>query len=313
MDHPDAFDKLVGAIALDPSREDRIRKETEKLRLFVRGSDLGALASGDLYVQGSWAYGTVARPVKPESEYDVDLVLPVDAGRLPPVDRNPRGLVRRLSSSLELNPAYRGKTSIRNACVRIHFPPDFHLDVVPADQPRGVSSPGRVPHQARNEWRPTNPRGYADWVRAVDKGSQGRFVKTVTMLKRWRERTFAPGRGPRSIVLTTLAGQASPLTRDAHDLPIVARAWAHPSLAAYFADTVEIMAAELRDPMRKVLNPIDASEEITRDWPEEDRHLFARRLEELKATVCAAYAETDARRSFDLWREAFPVDFPGHP
>lgn len=136
-------------------------------------------------------------------------------------------LYRGIRDDLLANPALRPLVREKTRCLRLDYPGQFHLDVLPA---RPVSHDPRdtrveIPDRELRCFMPSNPRGYVEWycAQAATWQRQARgtaplpppepvhakpaLTLAVQLLKRRRSVAFA-GRAnaPRSIVLTTLAG-----------------------------------------------------------------------------------------------------------
>lgn len=178
----------------------------------------------DIFPQGSLRIGTTVRPIG-RDEYDLDLVLALLAlfGTADPV-----WVLDLVERQLRAHGTYGPMVERMNRCVRLNFAGQFHLDILPA-RPDGAYGDTflLVPDRRLEEWKPSNPKGYAAWfeaqsayrrVIAMQKAieplpqPEGAEDKTplqlvVQLLKRWRDvRYDDPDLAPISIVLTTLAG-----------------------------------------------------------------------------------------------------------
>ena len=117
-------------------------------------------------------------PLGRSMEYDVDVCCLLDLEAVPDGTEEPKRLVRWLARRLKRVEAYSEKVSTRPRCIRIEFPGDFHLDVVPVVEDRALGSVGflvpnqavdgvslLVPNRDINGWEATNPQGLARWYR----------------------------------------------------------------------------------------------------------------------------------------------------
>jgi len=181
-----------------------------------------------IYPQGSLRLGTTVKPLA-DGEYDLDIVyeLQVDYTAIP----KPVVLLDMIELRLRQHGTYRNMVERKNRCVRVNYWGQFHLDILPAALDRVCGGTCvRVPDRSTEWWKPSNPRGYADYFerRALTPASfaegsvkasveqlpdhlpheaKTTLQKEVQLIKRLRDVTFA-GRcelAPISIVLTTLA------------------------------------------------------------------------------------------------------------
>lgn len=194
-----------------------------------------------IYPQGSFALGTVNKPISDEDDYDLDLVCQVENGT---------GLNAEMLKLKVVKPWLTGYKKTKNdieekrRCWHVEYEdvPSFHMDVIPA-----------LPHHTLNgdstmiditdkdedripvyQYQGSNPKGYVKWFfdrcRQKKKSSiDGRIMnfnmaqqedlkqnknktclqKSVQLLKRHRDIMFEndPDNKPISIIITTLAGQ----------------------------------------------------------------------------------------------------------
>jgi hypothetical protein len=194
-------------------------------------------AGGQIYPQGSFALGTVVRPIAAEADYDIDLVCRRELLR---VSTTQQGLKSDVGSALAgyLATGPQGKPTLVEGkrCWTLDYGAEpFHMDVLPAipneeARPNGIS----ITDKSYRRWLPSNPLGYAIWFKermaeelqearqmiAVSKRMEVDEVpdwqvkttlqRAVQALKRHRDIRFQ-GREdvkPASIIITTLAGLA---------------------------------------------------------------------------------------------------------
>ena len=194
--------------------------------------------SPHIFPQGSQRLGTTTKPVA-QTEFDLDAVclMQIDSSVHP-------GLVYRfLWDRLWENKVYRGMMTRMPRCIRLAYAGDFHLDIAPAvpDLQCGGScllvpdldANLALEHPANDEWKSTNPQGYAKWfedrckpvmvfgekyLRAqVDPIPEAEPIhakpalkRSVQLFKRWRDVEYTDRKdlAPPSIILTTLSGNS---------------------------------------------------------------------------------------------------------
>lgn len=193
-----------------------------------------------IYPQGSFALGTVIKPISDEDDYDLDLVCQVENG------------IHLSAEELKVDvvkPWLAGYKKTKNGieekrrCWHVEYEdvPNFHMDVIPAI-PRypSISDSTMISITDKDEDRDpvygfqgSNPKGYIKWffgrcrqrkVASVDgkimnydmaqqedlkkNKNKTKLQKAVQILKRHRDVMFekGPDDKPISIIITTLAG-----------------------------------------------------------------------------------------------------------
>lgn len=242
--------------------------------------------SPEIYAQGSMAIGTTVKP-KGRDEYDLDAVLQMDLAGHPTYEENPVQLLVDLEKHLQGIPEYKGVVEKRTRCVCLNFPGDFHLDVIPATPEGRTFFPGciKVPDRNERDWKPSNPKGFAEWINQAAKheifgmvlascrvepvpGEEPARMKpplkrVIQLLKRHRDMYFngSGKKKPPSIILTTLAGEASLLIQDFN-----------PSVAGVFIAVLEYIQARIDQALGilKVVNPSNPDERFSDKWEEEE-------------------------------------------
>ena len=125
------FERLLKNISLDEPKLNRIKSEHEDLRSALEADQNVRLALYETFLQGSYVHGTAIRPLGKRTDFDVDVCCSLDPGAVPKGTEEPKRLVRWLARLLKRVESYREKVSTRPRCVRIDFPGEFHMDVVP--------------------------------------------------------------------------------------------------------------------------------------------------------------------------------------
>lgn len=293
------FDGFLASLALDPTRQARIDSAVRHLREVVEGDPLLRRRRPRLVLQGSYAAGLAVRPLRARDEYDVDVVIELNAG----VSATAAAMLDWLGERFRRDALFRTRLRRHRRCVRIEYAGDFHLDVIPGR--RVYSSAGvfrgviKAPDRVAG-WRTSYPRGFLRWCARQEERTGDDFGRVVIMLKRWRDLQGPDRRRIRSIVFTTLLGRCVPnWTRDGVS-------W-RPD-ADIVAETLVRIDRYLRSRQRVpfVRNPSLASENLAHAWPQTH-------FEEFRAQIgVAAAAANAARRGSDprAWRRLFGDSFP---
>ncbi|MGD0904306.1 MAG: nucleotidyltransferase [Terracidiphilus sp.] len=229
----DLLARVCEELQLTPTRYDEAvaRYEAVCRWLDVEGS---AVASYEptIYPQGSMRIGTTVKPLGRE-EYDLDFVceFQVPASQM----GSPLDLLKHVAHRLREHKVYRELLEVKNRCVRLNYANEFHLDILPAcPDPKSGRDCIVVPDRQSQAWKPSNPRGYADWfedrcaitlfvefskhafaadaepIPAQEASHEKATLKhVVQLLKRWRDIYYQNrcDEAPISMVLTTLAAQ----------------------------------------------------------------------------------------------------------
>lgn len=173
-----------------------------------------------IYPQGSMALETTVRPLRQE-EYDLDLVC-----QLLRTGLDAMSVYNMVYARLMSHNTYATMVEKKNRCIRINYAHDFHLDIIPAepDVTRGGTAI-LVPDRSLVSWTPSNPKGFVGWFRGrcaiLKRAAKAEAVPSPTpaaqkpaltiavqLMKRRRDLFFSDATiAPRSVVLTTLAGE----------------------------------------------------------------------------------------------------------
>ena len=149
--------------------------------------------------QGSFALGTLIKPVDDDDEYDADIQIVMN----PNPEWEPKDYVLEIRRTLQSNKNYADKLRLKTRCVTVDYSGDFHLDVVPR-----VTKDGKhhVCNRIDNELEETDGTGYRDWFYEQNRITGGNLKRVVRLLKYLRD--HKNNYTAKSILLTTLAGDA---------------------------------------------------------------------------------------------------------
>lgn len=257
------------------------RYETVCRWLEGEGSALRAL-SPLIYPQGSMRIGTTVKPIG-RDEHDLDFVCEFRA--VPSILPPPLQAIVLLLARLRQHQSYAPIVEMKNRCVRLNYANEFHMDILPAfpDPSTGINCL-TVPDRESQSWKPSNPKGYADWfenrcslaettdaLRVLARaepipaqqtlGEKETLKKAVQLIKRWRDIRFQaqPDLAPISMVLTTLAAEAY-----RGEVSVVA------ALSGILSGIVsQVQASETRI---YVLNPGNPFEDLSERWDDSKKY-----------------------------------------
>ena len=224
-----------------------------------------------IYAQGSIRLGTTVKPLA-HVEFDVDLVC--EFGIKPSDD--PAIVKQMVGDRLKANKIYKEMIQEKPRCWELNYAGQFHMDVLPAIP--DVNKDGGclwVPDKNLGGWKPSNPKGYADWFKvemqpyqrilekraAVERmpndsvAAKVPLQRCIQILKRHRDKVFKenPNNAPISIVITTLATKAYNGQNNLIDTLIA---------------VIDGMPGQidLIDGKHKVLNPKNPAENFAEKW-----------------------------------------------
>lgn len=233
----------------------------------------------DIYSQGSLRIRTTVKP-RGRNEFDLDLVCEFQIG--PDTFLDPIELLDLVEERLRANDLYKDKVERMNRCIRITYKNDFHMDILPArPNPSGCLYGEHcvaVPDCDADDWKPSNPKGYALWFENAAREAVVKFRRmvepvpeqqayedlatlnrVVQLIKRRRDVSFEKSsvRPPISIVLTTLAAQ----NYSGHTSVFEA-------MSVVLSGIVS-MIPDMAEGRLKVVNPTNPAEDLSERWEDE--------------------------------------------
>jgi hypothetical protein len=161
-----------------------------------------------------------------------------------------------------------------------------------------------------NDWEPTNPQGFTDWMKNKDSIAKGNLRKVIRLMKYLRDHknSFT---GTRSILLTTLLGEQVTELRTLFDPGY------YSNVPTTLLHVVKDLDAWLQVRPAKPSIPDPSGSGVTFDhrWgPDPERaqatySYFRDRIHVHAAEIGEAYEEEDKDRSFQLWKSIFGDGF----
>jgi hypothetical protein len=229
------------ALNIPSSRYDEANKRYRTLTTLLEGCPRLAVLKPHMFPQGSFALGTVTRPLNGE-EYDLDFICHLLAAGH--TAHTPRNVYDLLFQRLKDHGTYEGMVELKNRCVRVIYANLFHMDItVAVSNPLCNNGGLLVPDRELRNWKASHPAGYVAWFkkRAILKPrfkllektfsqrhvalssqtdplpsehtqGQGPLRSMIRLFKRHRDVFFDKRPdidfAPISIIITTLASQA---------------------------------------------------------------------------------------------------------
>ena len=244
--------------------------------------------------QGSYALGTLIKPVDDNDEYDADIQIVMN----PNPKWEPKDYVNEISKTLRGNKTYAEKLRLKTRCVTVDYAGDFHLDVVPRVTINGKHC---VCNRAENKFEETDGDGYREWFKEKNRITKGNLKRVVRLLKHLRDHknSFTA----KSILLTTLAGyMIRPSDEGTQAVSTV-------------ADTLETVLTRMSEYLQQhpympeIKNPVLPTENFNRHWDQRRYANFRDRVKSYAATAKQAKAEQSGEKAIKLWQELFGETF----
>ena len=282
---------LRDEVNLNQSRLDRLETSVGAVNDYLK-DNLPGYQTMDK--QGSYALGTLIKPVDDNDEYDADIQIVMN----PNPKWEAKDYVHAINKTLAGNKNYVEKIRLKTRCVTVDYAGDFHLDIVPR-----VTSGGKhyVCNRIDNKFEETDGTGYRDWFNEKNRITGGNLKRVVRLLKHLRDHknSFTA----KSILLTTLAGN----TIKASDKGTAA--------VSTVADTLETILSRMANYLQQhpnmpaIKNPVLPTENFNRHWDQRKYANFRNRVQSYAGTAKRAKAEPSAEKAIKIWQELFGDSF----
>jgi hypothetical protein len=296
--HFDYF--LANTVNLDETRLDTLEESSEAVyKALKNDAQFGPLIKR-MIRQGSWAHATIIKPL-PGREFDADFLLELE--EVVEWSEHPKMYIVELGAALARIKRYTGMPRENKCrCVRLSYKGDFHLDIVPyVILPDGTEV---IVNGDEDEWEPTNPTGFTEWMREKDEITGGNLRRVIRIMKFLRDHkgTFE---GTKSIILTTILGervQRSLLVKDPNYYSDV------PTTLLHIVQDVDKWLQE-QDQKPSIQDPSRSGATFDHRWNDRAYDAFRKRIHQYVDDMEAAYDEQDQERSVELWQELFGEGF----
>lgn len=312
------FAKFDEKLRLDKGRRERIVNALQVFEKFCdQDPELKAALAERPFLQGSVPTNTAIRPLG-NDEYDVDVVYPFRLTAIPVDYRSPRNLSLWFASKLKTNAMYKGRMAEKSRCVRVNYAGDFHVDIIPSTRDLDSHQPYAVCARDLSAWITNDPRGYAEWLLAKDKQSglpdaegTGVLIRSIRIMKRWRDQFFGSDARPSSILLTTILGKHE-ASRQLYDPPLQNPLFpSNRNTAAYIYDLLRLTYdCVQRSGSNPFEHPTIRGEDLRRQWDSEFNKRFLARLAATIDYMQVAINDKSESSAIDNYVRAFGETFP---
>ena len=273
-------------------------KRLERLQTGVRGvnGQLKEHLTGyqTIEPQGSYALGTLIKPVDDNDEYDADIQVVMN----PNPKWEAKDYVQAVYDALKKNKNYADKLRLKTRCVTVDYAGDFHLDVVPRVTSRGKH---HICNRVDNEFEETDGTGYREWFNEKNRITNGNLKRVVRILKYLRD--HKNNYTAKSILLTTLAGNAIRESDEGKE--------AVSTVANTLVTVLTGMDGYLQQHPRMpdIRNPMLPSETFNRHWDQRKYENFRKRVHSHAQSAKQALAEGSAEEGVKIWQQLFGESF----
>lgn len=151
------LERVANTIDITPTEYERAKTSYETISEVVTNSADPRLATAKVFPQGSFAIGTVIRPVdKDDGEIDVDLACRLNATTA----LHPSAAKKLIGDRLSNDARYRSILEEKSRCWRVNYAGSFHLDICPLVS---ATQSDAIPDKELARWIPTQPEAFASW------------------------------------------------------------------------------------------------------------------------------------------------------
>ena len=284
-------DLLRDEVNLNQSRLDRLHTSAEAIDALLKDHLPGYQK---MERQGSYALGTIIKPVDDNDEYDADIQI----GMTPNPAWGPKDYLDAVYNTLRSNGTYAPKLRRKTRCITVDYAGDFHLDVVPR-----VTIDGKhyVCNRDTNEFEVTDGVGYRDWFNEKNRITGGNLKRVVRLLKYVRDHKNSYT--VKSILLTTLAGNAIYPSDEGTE--------AVSTLADTLATVLSRIDTYLRQHpyMPSIKNPVLPTETFNRHWDQRKYANFKEKIHAHAEAVQQALKEPSREASIKIWQKVLGDEF----
>jgi len=294
ISHFQAF--LADTVNLNRTRIDLLESSVSTIQSFIRNSDWEPKVRR-FEQQGSWAHGTIIRPVKGR-EFDSDLLVVVD----PVSGWSAADYIKELGKIFLGSDLYRAKTRVWDYCITITYSGDRKIDISPCVFERISSDTYEVCNKVDNKFEITNPVEYTRWVNKQNRLSGQNSIKKCTRLLKYLRDIKGTFSCP-SIVMTTIIGkQIEWYEKDSPDFADVP--------TTFRTILIRLDAWLDKNPnLPRIENPVLKSENFADNIDQTKYQNFCKFIKKYKEWTVEAFDEKDRDKSIGAWRKILGSEF----
>jgi len=304
MKHSELFSTFLSNI--EPDEE--ARKRAQEAHIRVR-ANLEKNPNFKQYVVGSFLYGSYKRETAVGDIKDVDIVI-LTSFDIKDEENTPTKVLKKLKTALVRFYENPDAIEYQRRSIRVDEPlperPEISLtlDLIPAVAVNGEDKPLYVPDRESKKWVESHPKGHIENTTALNKKSDGHFVRLVKIIKWWWKyqcEVHHPNKKrpkPKGFWLECLVAQ--------HFKPELT------SHAEHFIHVLESVVKEYGSSkfVPKLKDPGLPNQGITTSLSPKEFDTFIGIVKESLYIAQKAIDEPDKITSSELWRDVFGEMFP---
>jgi len=293
-DHFKTF--LEAQVNLNATRIDLLESSVDAVKTAVKGSRWGAEII-DFAHQGSWAHGTIIKPL-PEVEFDADLLVYVK----PKDGWSAKDYVNNLVTTLNGISTYSDKVRRYSHCATIEYAGERRIDIAPCVVDRLYLGHVEVCNRGTDKFESSAPTAYTEWIFEKNSILGGNHLKKVTRLLKYLRDVKGNFTCPSFLFTTLLGKQVS-----ASDKNTMAFADLSTSLKTLVDRLDDWLQARPNVP--SVMNPVLPSENQADCWDATQYSNFRDKINLYRCWIDDAYDELDRDESIGKWQRVFGDKF----
>ena len=280
---------LSGEVNLNQSRIDTLEQRIGSIKTLLKDNYPGYRKTEK---QGSYAMGTIIKPVQNHNEFDADILIYLKKDE----DKEPADFINDLYKFFKDNKNYENIVKKKTRCITLDYSGDFHLDLVPCIEDNGDVS---ICNRETNEFEKTDGTGYGQWLSEKTAFTNGELKRVTRLLKYLRD--HKGNFSAKSILLTTLLGNCI------DDIP-----------ESDFTDTPSALLSIMKTlhqflnahPVMPIIeNPVLPGENFNRHWDQSKYDNFRDKVKIYYERIKDAYEDEDHNSSIRKWRKVFGDKF----
>ncbi|MFB0838758.1 cyclic GMP-AMP synthase DncV-like nucleotidyltransferase [Arthrobacter sp. E44] len=286
---------LKEKVNLNQSRLNLLSQRVTAIENFLSNDEVFGEYVVEVIPQGSFAHGTIIKPVG-NKEFDADVLVLMDGVE----GWEPSDYVQKLYEAFGRRASYRSMRSRKKRCVTIDYAGDFHVDVVPFVTLYGAPY---VTNRNTNQFEPAAPDEFTEWLEGKNRMTNGNLVKVVRLLKYLRDhkaRFAIP-----SVTLTAAL---------AHHVSETARI-SDPDAYRNVANTLRTLSAALATQLAGyphdapcIIDP-GTGRNLADRWQSHNYQTFRTRFASYVEKIDEACDESDYSKAVKIWRDLFGSNF----
>lgn len=287
---------LSGEVNLNDTRMNQLGASVEAVQKAIKASSWEPKIL-DFDAHGSWAHGTIIKPVT-GGEFDADLLVIVE-----PVEGwEAKDYVNKLGAFFDGHSIYKDKVHRYSHCVTIEYAGERRIDIAPCVKGRLWSNTYEVCNRTTNAFEITAALDYTDWVVGRNSVAGGNDLKKVTRLLKYLRDIKTNFTCP-SFLFTTLVGM---------------HIYDSDKDTAAFADTPTCLKTvmgrlddylQARPTVPDIRNPVLSSDIQSRLWDQTQYGNFREKINLYRTWIDEAFAEEDRDESIGKWQRVFGDSF----